>query len=367
MTASEVLQHLYLLNTSSPDFLRVLYGLIRYDEDEQYSSTLEGAELTRLVDFLDDVRSFPPVSPPAANQSPQALCSIHTSDDVFRRCLRKLRAICGCHSILPSSHIIRGDLKRIGDGAIAFGGFADVWQGSHDGKRVCIKVLRISLNDDEFLTKSFYKEAVVWKRLRHPNVVPFLGVAHKPLQFVSEWMPNGTITRYVRDNPGADRINLLLDVAEGLNYLHTSYTIHGDLKGPNIIVNHDGHACLTDFGLASISHGINSIRVTHAHGHTPRWTAPEILKGAEEITREADIFSFGMVVIEVFTGRHPFNDSIATSVTFKIMDGERPARPQGTQELGLVDPVWGMTVNCWQQEPTHRPIMAAVVGFLREW
>lgn len=55
MSASEVLQHLYSLSPSSPDFLRVLYGLIRHDEVEQYSSSLEGEGLAQLVDFLDDV------------------------------------------------------------------------------------------------------------------------------------------------------------------------------------------------------------------------------------------------------------------------------------------------------------------------
>jgi serine/threonine protein kinase len=163
---------------------------------------------------------------------------------------------------------VSGNLTRLGDHPTAFGGFADVWGGTLGGRKVCVKVLRISLNDDQSITKvrirhryiflfaeghpwvlqSFFKEAVVWKRLRHPNVVPFLGVTSEPLQFVSEWMPNGTLTNYVTKNPGAKRIDLvslfsaigldrypyrpkLLDVAEGLNYLHTSYTIHGDLKG----------------------------------------------------------------------------------------------------------------------------------------
>jgi serine/threonine protein kinase len=92
----------------------------------------------------------------------------------------------------------------------------------------------------------------VWKRLRHPNVVPFLGVTNKPLQFVSEWMSGGTLTNYVKRHPGANRVGLvslfstigsdqyrylpkLLDVAEGLNYLHTSHTIHGDLKGAGVL------------------------------------------------------------------------------------------------------------------------------------
>jgi len=97
-----------------------------------------------------------------------------------------------------------------------------------------------------------------------------------------------------------------------------------------------------------------------------RWTAPEILKGATKITREVDIFSFGMVVIEVFTGEYPFTDLASPSVMFRITSGGRPDRPPGAQELGLVDPIWNMTVNCWQQDPVHRPMITTVVGFLRE-
>jgi serine/threonine protein kinase len=59
------------------------------------------------------------------------------------------------------------------------------------------------------LLQSFFKEAVVWKRLKHPNIIPFLGVTMNPLQFVSEWMPNGTLTRYVTGNPSANRIALV--------------------------------------------------------------------------------------------------------------------------------------------------------------
>jgi len=150
---AQALERLYSLDNSSPDFLRVLHGLIRHDKDEQYSSSLEGAELARLVDFLDDVRPLPPAFRPVVNQTQQALCTIPTFDDIFRQCLRKLRAICGYHKTLPSSHMISGDLARTGDNPIAFGGFTDVWQGSHGGRRVCVKALRISLSDDQSLVK----------------------------------------------------------------------------------------------------------------------------------------------------------------------------------------------------------------------
>lgn len=161
MSASQVIQHLYSLDKSSPDFLRVLYGLIRHDEDEQYTSNLRGPELARLVDFLDEVRALSSAFRAIPKRIPQALNTIPTSDDVFRQCLRKLRAICGCHTTLPSSHTVSGDLKKLGDQPVACGGFADVWEGSLGGSRVCIKVLRVSLNDGQCLTKV---------RIRHRHI-----------------------------------------------------------------------------------------------------------------------------------------------------------------------------------------------------
>ena len=61
----------------------------------------------------------------------------------------------------------------------------------------------------QWSSQSFFKEIVIWKRLRHPNIVSFIGVTVKPLQIVSEWMPNGTLTKYVENNPGANRIGLV--------------------------------------------------------------------------------------------------------------------------------------------------------------
>lgn len=64
---------------------------------------------------------------------------------------------------------------------------------------------------------------------------------------------------------------------------------------------------------------------------------------------------------------HPFNGFKPWPVALKIIKGERPSRPQGAEGFGLVDPVWDMTLRCWQQEPTYRPAVAEVVGLLHEW
>ena len=105
-----------------------------------------------------------------------------------------------------------------------------MWEGMLESEKVCVKVLRIynpqAKNQKKdlavcgirdllraslvlMLYKPFYGEAVVWKRLRHPNVVPFLGVTTAPLQLVSVWMPNGILTDYVKAEPQADRINIV--------------------------------------------------------------------------------------------------------------------------------------------------------------
>lgn len=105
----------------------------------------------------------------------------------------------------------------------------------------------------------FYREVVVWKTLRHPNIVPFLGVPTKippPFEMACEWMENGRITEYVNKNQNADRVNLvsgafcsvtvafecqisqLWDVADGLYYLHSRNIIHGDLKGVSHLILH---------------------------------------------------------------------------------------------------------------------------------
>ena len=153
MPTSEDLQNLYSLGTSFPDFSRQLYRLIRHDERERYLTTLRGSELARLVDFLDQVRAVPSAFHQFTNQISQALSVISTTDDAARVCLRKLQSICGRHATLPSSYIISGEIARVGDSPIALGAIADVWEGTHESKKVSIKCLRVPLTDNKSLKK----------------------------------------------------------------------------------------------------------------------------------------------------------------------------------------------------------------------
>ncbi|KAF9642605.1 kinase-like protein, partial [Thelephora ganbajun] len=127
----------------------------------------------------------------------------------------------------------------------------------------------------------FCKEVVTWKSLRHPNVLLLLGVTMNEYHFamVSERMENGNINEFVRANPDADRLGLLVDVARGLIYIHGQDMIHGDLKGANILIDQTRHARVADFGLLTVvSDSPNQLSSnSHTQGGTVRWMSPELI------------------------------------------------------------------------------------------
>ena len=154
MNTPQLLQHLYSFNTFSPEFSRCLDNLIESDEEDHYLLSLQGSELTRLVDFLDGVRFLP--SPPSfqlTKKTLQVLGVIPVTEDISGRCLLKLQDICSRHRILPSSHIISGGLVKVDDYPVTATGCSNVWKGTHNGAKVCIKSPRISEKDRRGLRK----------------------------------------------------------------------------------------------------------------------------------------------------------------------------------------------------------------------
>ena len=230
MSASWILHRLYSQDPSSLGFLRHLSSLIRHDEEEHFLTSLQGSELARLVDFLDGVRTLLFAFYPATKGVLQSLGAISTNHKISRQCLRKLQAICDQNSTLPSSYILSDEIATADDGPIAHGDNIELLEGSCGGRKVSIIRPRAFSDDDETHRKvcvrynaslycihlrisavlqTLFKGAVIWKSLRHPNIVPFVGVTTSPLQIVSEWMPNGTLTEFIQRNPGANRIGLV--------------------------------------------------------------------------------------------------------------------------------------------------------------
>ncbi|KAG6906989.1 hypothetical protein DXG01_011065 [Tephrocybe rancida] len=125
-----------------------------------------------------------------------------------------------------------------GTEAITAGRFGEVWKGIFCGQGVAVKVLKIYQKSDlDKHIKKVLQETVIWRQLRHVNVLPFLCLhlvdnTERRIGLVSPWMKNGNVKEFLQRSPNVDRMSLVTDIAEGLEYLHTMEPkiVHGDLK-----------------------------------------------------------------------------------------------------------------------------------------
>ncbi|KIK63208.1 hypothetical protein GYMLUDRAFT_163508, partial [Collybiopsis luxurians FD-317 M1] len=156
-----------------------------------------------------------------------------------------LRQLSKRFQTLPSSLIVR-DIKREGQNPVAGGGFADIWRGTLKEKPVCLKVLRLAIEQDEEaraeIRKQFCHEALVWRQLKHPNILPLLGanvdLFSPSFCLISPWMENRNVISYLKQNPQHSLPSILCEIAAGLHYLHSRDPplIHGDIRGVRVIL-----------------------------------------------------------------------------------------------------------------------------------
>jgi len=291
------------------------------------------------------------------------------SPPALLRCESWIRKIARGTGILPTSLVLQG-VEKFGEHPISGGGFADIFMGSYGGNPVALKVLRVFVTDEtrEKVHRETIQEALLWKQLVHPYILPFLGVTHAfapRLTLVSPWMPNGNILGYMENHPVTDRLELLAQCALGLEHLHhhCPSLVHGDIKAANILIDEMGAVRLADFGLASISESQSFATTVTAHADrgSARWMAPELLLSGATKTRSSDSYAFGMTILEVYTRLPPFqldgykND---VSVIMALGKGVRPSRPDA--EYGIDDDLWKLTSECWADEANARPSMEVI-------
>ncbi|OCH93310.1 kinase-like protein [Obba rivulosa] len=288
-----------------------------------------------------------------------------------------LKKICEKHYVLPQSLLLPPKSVRTDRGRPeAIGGFAPVYKGAYGTCSVALKVFRVRDDDNvpEGVHRSFYTEAILWKHLRHTNITPFHGVDNSlfSMALVSEWQPFGTVIDYLTTHPSADRLRLMIDVAEGLDYLHGSHIVHGDLKGNNILVNIRHGAVLADFGLAGLDPEFVHPTRSVTEGSIP-WMAPEIID-PENVelhsawyTTQSDVYSFSLTMWEMFTCQVPFyGTNNIHKLTCLIVDGARPQRPLQAKAAGLSDDMWNLIEMCWQKDRTKRPNIPYVLEALKQ-
>ncbi|KAK0201588.1 kinase-like domain-containing protein [Desarmillaria ectypa] len=247
----------------------------------------------------------------------QELDDLSRPDSYRTACMKCLRALSMVRNIVPSSFSSQ-DVTRGGTNPVCGGGFADIWEGYLHDTKVCLKVLRI-FEPEVKTVRDFCQEAPIWRQLRHPNVLPFLGV--KKILFapryclISPWVANGNIMSYLKVYPDHNRLTSLAQVAEGMRYLHNldPPIVHADTRGANILVMDDLRCCLADFGL-SLFEESQALGNFSSNRGSIRWLAPEYMDpnlfGGSYITAR-DIYAHGCTAVEIFTGK------ASTETTFK--------------------------------------------------
>ncbi|KAG8768159.1 hypothetical protein FRC12_005740 [Ceratobasidium sp. 428] len=258
----------------------------------------------------------------------------------------------------------RLDLSQCSARPVAGGGFGDIYQGVLiGGEKVAIKCPRLYLKDDEQgkkVLKSVAREIYAWSKLKHPNVLELIGLStfREQISIVSSWMENGTLPGYISKHPDVDRFELCTQVSAGLAYLHRYETVHGDVKGANVLVSELGVAKLADFGNTVVKrHTLEFTGSTGGARISIRWTAPEILRDEEQHTKEADIYALGMTFLETVMGKVPFPGKSEQVVLANIMLGRTPERPSelDVMEKNKADALWRTMSRCWSHTVANRP------------
>jgi serine/threonine protein kinase len=142
-------------------------------------------------------------------------------------------------------------------------------------------------------------------------------------------------------------------VAEAVRYLHSAHVIHGALKSKNVIIDKDTNAIVKDYGYLDIKDNVPPEDID------PTYMAPELLAG-EKYNEKVDVYSFGMVLLECFTRKSPWQGMPSSAITDMVSRCDRPPIPE------TVPPVFERLIRtCWHQEPENRPSMEKVCAVLR--
>ncbi|XP_042451133.1 probable serine/threonine-protein kinase SIS8 isoform X3 [Zingiber officinale] len=234
---------------------------------------------------------------------------------------------------------------------VGIGFFGEVFRGIWNGTDVAIKVfLEQDLTTENM--EDFCNEIYILSRLRHPNVILFLGACMKPphLSMVTEYMEMGSLYYLIHMSgqkkklSWRKRLKMLRDICRGLMCIHRMKIVHRDLKSANCLVDKHWAVKICDFGLSRIITD-GPLRDNSSAG-TPEWMAPELIRN-EPFTEKCDIFSLGVIMWELCTLNRPWDGTPPVQVIYAVAnEGTGLEIPEG--------PLGKLIADCWA-EPDERP------------
>ncbi|KAM4670742.1 interleukin-1 receptor-associated kinase 4 isoform 1-T1 [Amazona ochrocephala] len=273
--------------------------------------------------------------------------------------------------------------ESAGGNKLGEGGFGIVFKGYINGRNVAVKKLiamvDVSIQD---LKQQFDQEINLMAKCQHENLVELLGFSSDGAQpcLVYEYMPNGSLLDRLAcldDTPPISwntRCKIVQGTANGINFLHENNHIHRDIKSANILLTDTYMPKISDFGLARASVTFTRTIMTERVVGTAAYMAPEALRG--EITPKSDIFSFGVVLLEIITGLPPVDEKrepqLLLGIKDEIEDEEATIEDYVDEKMSdwdapSVHKMYSIADRCLNEKKTRRADIKTVCSLTGQW
>lgn len=238
---------------------------------------------------------------------------------------------------------------------IGTGGMSDVYKAKcHKLNRyVAVKVLKQEFSENENFVSKFRIEAQAAAGLMHPNIVNVYDVGEENgiYYIVMELVEGITLKKYIEKKARLsykEAVSIAIQVSMGIEAAHNNHIIHRDIKPQNIIISKDGKVKVTDFGIAKAA---TSNTITSNVMGSVHYTSPEQARGGYS-DEKSDIYSLGITMFEMLTGRVPFNGETTVAIAIKHIQEEMPSPKEYVPEIpGSVE---GIVIKCCQKSPDRR-------------
>ncbi|KAJ7463502.1 kinase-like domain-containing protein, partial [Mycena galericulata] len=268
----------------------------------------------------------------------------------------------------------------------AGGGNSNIYRGKltrSDGSKIRVAIKLIRMSDDgsgqqhEEMLRRLNREVDIWRRLKHRNILTFIGVCENLAPWpvlISPFYKFGHVEQYLTNHPGVNRKKLVLGVASGLQFLHENGVVHGDLKVQNVLVDKHGIPCICDFGISKV---VSCRGFTTSNVGTAPYMAPELFcvvdgpgmnshaSSTPGTTPSSDVYSFALLVLEILTAEPPKGRPSRPIVTARILADLRPKRTD-YDKREVSRRTWSVLDRCWSFEPLLRPSISEVLRDLTE-
>ncbi|HWA97383.1 MAG TPA: serine/threonine-protein kinase [Pirellulales bacterium] len=233
------------------------------------------------------------------------------------------------------------------------------------GRVVALKAIRYGAMANPAELARFRHEAAAAAKLVHPHVVPVyeVGECNGQPYFTMQYVAGRTLAARLADGPLPPReaAELLVSVCEAIEAAHRQGLLHRDLKPSNILIDEQGRALVTDFGLAKQVEGGNSLTHTGAIVGTPAYMAPEQAAGNRgRVGPASDVYSLGAILYHMLTGRPPLQGASPMETVLMVLDEEPPPprllNPRADRVLEMI------ALKCLQKPPDLRYASAAALA-----